>query len=242
MGRRYINYLGVNRLIFAKEPRGEFKSVNFSYFVVSGSIIRVDTLWNQIDISGGKVTTINGDIFFDYIVTPDVTFAVFVDGQNIYVYNENTGTFSIVTDPNAARNPKFIATFGNRIAVSSDNSSEFRLSEINLGGLAFNPATCFTISAQAIFAQESGIIRQMGVLHNTLYIFTDFTTGIWSNTPSVFLSTGGISTSFPWSKNKTYDWAFGMSDPKSLDIDFGRMAWIAQNRNGLIQVMSSSGQ
>src|SRR5258708_25994177 len=53
MGRRHINYLGVNRLIFAKEPRGEFKSVNFSYFVVSGSIIRVDTLWNQIDISGG---------------------------------------------------------------------------------------------------------------------------------------------------------------------------------------------
>jgi hypothetical protein len=242
MGRRHVRYLGQNRLIFVKEPRAEFKSVNFAYEVVSNAIFRIDKLWNQIDITGGQVTTLSGDVFFAYLVTPGITFAVFVDGQHIYVYNENTGVFSVVTDPNAPANPKFIAAFGNRIVVSSDNSSEFRLSEINLGGSAFNPATCFTISSQAIFAQEAGIIRQMGVLHNTLYIFTDFTTGIWSNKPSVFISAGGTPTTFPWSKNTTYDWDFGMADPKSLDIDFGRMAWIAQNRNGLIQVMTSSGE
>ncbi len=242
MGRRHVNYLGQNRLIFVKEPRAQFDSINFAYEVVSNSIFRIDKLWNQVEITGGQVTTLSGDVFFDYIVTPAVTFAVFVDGQHIYVYNETSGIFSVVTDPNAPPNPKFISTFGNRITVSSANSSEFRLSEINLGGTSFDPAICFTISGQAIFAQEAGIIRQMGVLHNTLYIFTDFTTGIWSNTPSVFLSAGGVQTSFPWKKNTTYDWDFGMADPKSLDIDFGRMAWIAQNKNGLIQVMVSSGQ
>ncbi len=242
MGRRHINYLGQNRLIFITEPRAEFRSINYSYIVVENAIYRIDNQWNQLEITSGLVTTLSGDVFFDYLVTPDITFSVFVDGQHIYVYNETTGSFTVVTDTNAPTNPKFIATFGNRIAVSSHNSSEFRLSEINLGGASYSPSTCFTISGQAIFAQEAGIIRQMGVLHNTLYIFTDFTTGIWSNTPSVLISSGGTPTSFPWKKNTTYDWDFGMADPKSLDIDFGRMAWIAQNRNGLIQVMVSSGQ
>lgn len=242
MGRRHINYLGQNRLIFVKEPRGSFKSIDFAYEVVANSIYRIDKFWNQVEITGGQVTTLNGDIFFAYLVTPAVTYAVFVDGQNIYVYNESTDAFQIVTDPKAPTNPKFIATFGNRIAVSTNNSSEFRLSEINLGGSVFDPATCFTIGGAAIFAQEAGIIRQMGVLHNTLFIFTDYTTGIWSNKPSILQATGGALTSFPWSKNATFDWDFGMADPKSLDIDFGMITWLAQNRNGLIQVMTSGGQ
>lgn len=242
MGRRHINFAGQNRLIFVKEPRAEFKSVNYSYIVVSNSIFRIDKFWNQVEISGGQVTTLSGDVFFDYLVTPTVTYAVFVDGQHIYVYNETSGVFSVVTDPNAPQKPKFIATFGNRIAVSQDESSQFNLSEINLGGGSFNAATVFTVSGFAIFAQEAGVIRQMAVLHNTLYIFTDYTTGIWSNTPSILVSAGGTTVTFPWKKNTTYDWDFGMADPKSLDTDFGRMAWLAQNRNGLIQVMYSNGQ
>lgn len=242
MGRRHINYVGQNRLIFVQEPRAEFSSINYGYMVVSNSIFRIDNLWNQLEITGGQVTTLNEDVFFSYLVTPAVTYAIFVDGQHIYIYNENTGVFSVVTDPNAPSMPKFVATFGNRIGVSQENSSQFNLSDINLGGSTLNPATCFTISGQAIFAQEAGIIRQMGVLQNTLYIFTDFTTGIWSNTPSVFVSAGGTQTTFPWKKNITYDWDFGMADPKSLDISFGRIAWIAKNKNGLIQAMVSSGQ
>lgn len=242
MGRRHISYLARNRLIFSKEPRGAFKSVDYSYIVDSGSIFRVDKNFNQLDISQGKLTTIAGDVFFAYLVTPAVTFAVFVDGQHIYVYREDTGSFDIVTDPNAPQKPKFIAAFGNRIVVSQENSSQFSLSEINLGGTAFNPATCFTIAGLAIFAQEAGIVRQFAVLHNTLYIFTDYTTGIWSNTPSVFISAGGTPTTFPWKKNTTYDWDYGIFDPKTLDVGFSIMTWMGQNKEGLIQVMSSSGQ
>src|SRR6185369_6689305 len=46
MGRRHINYLGQNRLIFVKEPRAEFSSINYSYMVVSNSIFRIDKFWN----------------------------------------------------------------------------------------------------------------------------------------------------------------------------------------------------
>lgn len=245
MGRRHINYLGQNRLVFVKEPRGEFSSVNYSYFVVSNSIFRVDNLWNQVEISGGQVTTLNGDVFFDYLVTPSTTYAAFTDGQHMYVYDEVNQSFTTITDPKAPTKPKFIAAFGNRFAVSQADSSEYRLTEINLAGGAggtYDPALAFTISGQAVFAQEAGVIRQLGVLHNTLYIFTDFTTGIWSNKPSVLISFSGTPTTFPWSKNSTYDWDFGMADPKSLDISFGLMAWIGKNRKGLIQVMVSGGQ
>ncbi len=248
MGRRHINFLGRNVLIFPIEPRGEFKSINYAYYVVSGSIYRVDKFYNQVEITGGQLTTFGGDVYFTYLVAGLITFAIFVDGQNVYVYNENTGAFSVVTDPNApggattGGQPKYVATFGNRIVVSQFNSSFFYLSAINLGGDAYDPATAFTIAGESVFAQESGIIRQFAVLHNTLYILTDYTTGIWSNNPSVFVSTGGVTTTFPWRKSTTYDWDFGILNSNSLDVDFGMMTWQAQNRNGLIQIMASNGQ
>jgi hypothetical protein len=86
--------------------------------------------------------------------------------------------------------PGFIAAFGNRLVVSIVNSSEFHLSAINLVGNGatptgyFDPAKCFTnYATPSVFAQEDGIIRQFGVLNSTLYIFTDYVTGVWANIP-----------------------------------------------------------
>ena len=243
MGRRHINYLGRNRLIFPIEPRGMFKSINFGYVVSGTSIYQVDQFYNQVDISQGKVVTISSDIFFTYLVTPTITFAVFVDGKKIYVYQEESGTFDVVTDANAPPNPKFVAAFGNRIAVSEGLSSQFNLSQINLGGNSFSASSCFTVSSKAVFAQETGIIRQMAVLNNTLYIFTDYTTGIWSNSPSTIpLPTTGVDTVFPWRKNTTTSWNFGMADAKSLSVGFGIMVWEGKNSEGLIQIFGSAGQ
>jgi hypothetical protein len=250
MGRRHINFLGVNRLIFPAEPRGFFKTIDFWYSVVGNSIYRVDKFFNQIEISEGKLLSTSGNVFFTYLVVNSLVFACFVDDQKIYVYQENTGTFDVVTDPNAPGNftvngiqtkPGYIAAFGNRITVSVANSSQFVLSAINLltgTPAVFNPATCFTINGAQVFAQENGKIRQMAVLHNTLYIFTDYTTGIWQNTPAIFSGTG---VSFPWKKNSTYDWNYGIADPLSLDVNFGRMAFLGKNSEGLLQVMASNG-
>ena len=246
MGRNHVRFLNQNRLNFGQTPRAIYKSINYWYSVVNDQIFRIDKFFNQIEITTTtKLSTINGNIFFDYLVAGDpaiagnTTYACFTDGQKLYIYSETAGTFGPVTDANLPKNPLFIATFGNRLAVSGEGSSTFGLSVINLGGATVNLATCFTVNSNALFAQESGIIRQMGVLQNTLYIFTDFTTGLWSNIPSQFTSTGGTVSTFPWKKNTTIEWDFGMADPNSLDIDFGTMAWEAQNRNGIIQIMAS---
>ena len=254
LGRAHIKHNGINQFIYGSQPRSVFKSIKFHYAIDGNSIYRVDDQYNKIQISGSQVTTIAGTMYFAYLVVNALVFACFVDGQNIYVYQEdtgvpgNTGAFFTVTDPNAPgiftvngmqTKPGYIAAFGNRIVVSVANSSQFVLSVINLlSNGVFNPATCFTGATGQIFAQEDGIIRQMGVLNNTLYIFTDFITGVWSNIAAVFPVTG---VSFPWKKNSTYNWNFGIANPKSLDIDFGLIVFLAQNSDGLLQFMKSNG-
>ena len=240
MGRAHVKFLNQNELIFEAEPRGEFDSIKYSYYVVGQQIFRYDANFNRVEISQGKLATLSGSIFFAYLVAGDITFAIFVDGVHIYVSREDTDSFDIITDPNAPPNPKYVAAFGNRITVSTLNSSQYSLSTINLDGGLFNPATAFTIAGSALFAQEAGIIRQMGVLHNTLYIFTDFTTGIWSN-QAVSYVVADATAIFPWKKNATYDWDYGIAIDTSLSIGFGRMSWIAQNDDGLLQAMASGG-
>lgn len=246
MGRRHISFLGLNRLVFSEEPRGEFKTINYSYYVIVNQIFRVDKFYNEVEITNGLLTTFNGDVFFDFLIAGTITYAVFVDGQNVYVYDENNAMFYVSTGPLTPANPKFVAAFGNRIVVSTDDSSQFQLSEINLaGGTAgtFDPTKIFDVGGQALFNQASGFIRQFGVLHNQLYIFTDFTTDIWANIPSVFTNiVTGTTSTFPWKTNTSYNWDFGIFDPTTLDVGFSIMTWLAQNSEGLIQVMSSSGQ
>ena len=246
MGRAHINYAGLNQLVFGSTPRALFKSIMYTYIVDGASIFRMDGNYNLVNISGSLLQTVSGSVYFTFLVVNAIVFACFVDGQKIYVYQENTQTFSVVTDPNAPGNfggtkPGYIAAFGNRITVSVANSSQFILSVINLLDATgnFNPATCFTnATTPQVFAREEGIIRQMGVLNNTLYIYTDYITGIWSNTPSIFSGTG---VTFPWKKNSTYNWNFGIANSNSLDIDFGRMVFLARNSDGLLQFMVSAG-
>jgi hypothetical protein len=252
MGRRHINYLGQNKLIFPAQPRYVFKTVYYWYAVVLNQIYRIDPFFNMIEITSGLFTTFSGNVFADYLVVSQappnnqgLTYICFVDGQNIYFYQESTNVFVVCADSNAPAKPTVVAAFGNRFVVAGANTSQFNLTQINLGGTPLTQAIAnlaFTIpSSGALFAQEAGVIRQFGVLHNTLYIFTDYTTGIWANIPSVFTDVTNTQITFPWKKNSTYDWDYGIADPLSLDIDFGMMVWLGQNRNGLFQVMASIG-
>lgn len=248
MGRKHIRFLNQNRLIFDAQPRGIFKTVNFYYIVVANRIYRFDENFNRVEITTGEISpgvprtldTSNGNVYFTYLNVGKVTFACFTDGVRLYVYREDTGIFYKVTDTSLnGIKPTFIVAFGNRILISDENSSFWYISIFNLGGAAFDPATCFG-NGTITFNQADGIIGQFGVLHNTLYIFCDFTTEVWSNIPSIF---NGVSppVTFPFKKNTTYNFDYGIQDPQSLDIDFGMMVWLAQNRSGQVQVMVSDG-
>ena len=246
LGRKHVEFDGVNQLSFGVEPRFLFKTVKYMYVVEGNTIIRIDSNYDEFII--GEIGTLSGTpVYFDYLVVNKIVFACFVDEEGIYIYIEDSGMLQTVTDANApgganiGGQPGVIAAFGNRITVSVLNSSQFCLSKINLGGSTFDPATCFTnATTPSISMLEDGIIRQMGVLNNTLYIFCDYITGPWSNIAAVFAASTPPITA-PWKKNATYNWNFGIANSTSLDIDFGRLVFLAQNKSGLIQFMVSEG-
>jgi hypothetical protein len=263
MGRRHITYNGSTRLIFAVEPRGIFRSLKYMYYVVGSDIFRVDSAYNTVKISFNvsqgltELNSISTNVFADYLIAGNLTFVTFVDGVNTYVYQEptvqpdgtitDTGQFYLITDPNVVDiRPTVVRAFGNRIVINGSNSAFYYISKFNLGGSNFDPDTAFSTEAtppavgNAIFNTVEGEVRQFTVLNNQLYIFTDFTTEIWSNIPSVFEG-GDIPVTFPFKKSTTYNWDYGIADPLSIDTDFQRIVWLAKNQNGLVQVMISDG-
>lgn len=255
MGRKHVNVVNRNVLQFDIESRDVHETVKYAYVFNSDKVIRYDRSFNEVDITPSGYNTTGGSVYFDYLSTPGFTLVAFSDGINIYVHCEETINTVTVTDSNAPQSPRYLAAFGNRILCGNSASTQFNLSEINLGGVDFaagdvniDPATCFSdADGNALFAQERGEIRGFAVLHNTLYIFTPFTTGVWSNTPSQVTNVVGTSppvavvTTFPFKKNTTYDFNYGLQDYNSLDVSFGVMTWLGQSKNGLIQVVASSG-
>lgn len=240
MGRKHVNFFNKNRLIFEAEPRALFRTINYFYVVVNAKVFQVDKFYSAREISldvGG--VSLTGNIWFAFLPVGTQVFSMMTDEQNIYVIKEDgtNVTMETVTDPNAPTTPVYVASFGNRFVVSQRNAPDFFLSTINLDGDATN---YFTILGAPVFARASGVIEQFAVLHNQLYIFSDFTTDIWSNIPTQIVVAGAVAE-FPWKLNTSYNWDFGLADPFSLDVDFGFMTWLARNRNGLVSFMRSNG-
>lgn len=246
MGRKHVESFNQNKLVFDEEPRAIFRSIDHVYVFIGSRVIQVDRFYNTFEIYNEDYTTLAGPIWFDYLPVGTKTFCMLTDLKHIYVIQEGaTPTMVTVTDPRAPQTPGYIAQFGNRFVVSENKTPNFYLSIINLGGDSFDPATCFSYgvspSFAPLFARATGIIKQFGVLHNQLYIFSDFSTDIWANIPTV-IEVAGEQQSFPWKLNTSYNWDFGIADPNSLSIDFGMMCWLGKNKNGLVQFMASRGQ
>lgn len=243
MGRQRVRFLEQTKLVFNAEPRVIFKSVNYAYIVDGTVVYVVDMAFNVREIGHVRLGT---DLWYDFLPVGSVTYVMLTDEHNIYVITENgtSVTMATVTDPNAPGGsstkgkPLYVAAFGNRFVVSIKDTPDFYLSTVNLSG---NASTYFTINSSALFARASGVIGQFGVLHNQLYILCDYVTDVWSNTITQ-LTVGGITREFPWKLNTSYNLNYGIGDPFSLSIDFGRMCWLARNTNGLVSFMSTDGQ
>ena len=152
---------------------------------------------------------------------------------------------TVCTDTNSPTKPQYVAAFGGRFVVNQMGTPINYLTQINLGGSPpVNPAKIFTIpdggAGFALFFSSSGIVRSYAVLHTQLYIFTDFTTDIWANIVTQ-ITVAGVTREFPWKINTSYNWDYGIADPLSLSVDFGRMVWLGKNTSGLVTFMASDG-
>ena len=235
MGRAHISFLEQNRLIFTEEPRFIFKTISFFYVIVGTRILQYDSFYNEKFI--GEVALL-GEVWQSFLTVGTTVFVMLTDGTDIYIIDESTSSYTKVTDNNRPRNPRFVAAFGNRFVVSIKDSNEFHLTTINLVGGA---ATCFTVNGIPLFASASGIVGQFAVLHGQLYIFNDYSTDIWANI-STQITVAGVTREFPWKLNTSYNFDYGIQDPLSLSVEFGRMVWLAKNQGGIVSFLVSDGQ
>jgi len=239
MGRKHINFLNTNVLVFSDEPREIFRTINFFYVIVGTQVFQYDQFYNQTPI--GNIT-LGTSVWFAFLAVIDKVYAMLTDETNIYLITESgtTVTMEMVTDNNKPTRPQYIAAFGNRFVVSQKDTPQFYLSTINVNGGA---SLCFTkdLPVAPLLAQASGVIGQFAVLHGQLYILCDFTTDVWSNIISQ-INSGDSVLEFPWKLNTSYNWDYGIADPLSLSVDFGRMVWLAKNSNGLVSFMASDGK
>jgi hypothetical protein len=238
MGRAHVHFFNQNRLIFNAEPVAIFKSINF-FYVVDGTIVyQFDKFYNRkvLPIS----VTLGEAIWFSTLAVGSIVYNMMTDGHDTFLITE-TGfnvTAAVVTDTNRPANPRYVATFGNRFVVSTDNTPNFTLSTIDVAGGA---SSCFTINGAPLFARASGVIGQFAVLQNQLYILCDFITDVWANIITQ-ITVAGVVREFPWKLNSSYNFDFGIADPNSLDVDFGMMVWLARNQSGLVTFMMSDGK
>lgn len=238
MGRKHINFLNKNRLVFNAKPRAIFKSINYLYVVVGTQIFQYDKFYNQKTLG---IDVALGSTIWQAVLAVNTSIKIMLtDGVNVFVITENGGsvTSEVVVDTNKPVNPTYVAAFGNRFVVSSANTPNFYLTTSNLSGTA---ADYFTILGAPLFASASGIINQLAVLHNQLYILCDFVTDVWANIITQ-ITVGNVTKEFPWKINSSYNFDYGIADPNSLSVDFGMMVWLAKNSNGLVSFMMSSGQ
>lgn len=237
MGRKHITLLSQNKLVFDEEPRQVFKTISYFYVVVGTRVFQIDRFFNQKLIGNVSLT---GSLWFAFLAVDNLVYAMITDETNAYVIIENATavSYSLVTDANMPVHPTYVAAFGSRFVVSSRDTPNFSLTQVNMGGGSGDASNYFT---PPVFNRASGVIGQMGVLHTQLYIFCDYVTDIWANILSQ-ITVAGVTATFPWKLNTSYNWDYGIADPFSLDIDFGRMTWLARNANGLVSFMASTGQ
>lgn len=244
MGRKHVNFLNQNRLVFNAEPRAEFKSINYLYVVDGTTVYQFDRFYNRKTLSIN--VALGTPIWFATLAVGTTIKNMMTDGTNIFLITEDGSmvTSEVVTDPNApggsttGGKPLYVAAFGNRFVVSVAGTPDYYLSTVNASG---NANTYFTINGVALNNRASGVINQFAVLHNQLYIMCDFTTDVWANIITQ-ITVAGVTREFPWKINSSYNFDFGIADPHSLSVDFGMMVWLAKNSNGLVSFMMSNGQ
>jgi hypothetical protein len=244
MGRKHVHYRNQNRLVFDTEPRDEFRTIDWLYVIEGTQVIAYDRAFNAQNIGSIELT---GELWFAYLTVGNAVYALLTNGLHVYIITEigTSVTMTVCTDTNAPTKPQYVAAFGGRFIVNQMGTNTNYLTQINLGGSPpVDPSKIFTIpdggSGFALFFSSSGIVRSYAVLHTQLYIFTDFTTDIWANIATQ-IDVAGTIREFPWKINTSYNWDYGIADPLSLSVDFGRMVWLGKNLNGLVSFMASDG-
>jgi len=200
--------------------RGQFVFNDIMYVVIGGTIwrITVSLTYSQI----GNINTDSG-----YVGINANTFQViFVDGQDGWIWDTTTNTFTKITDTNFPIAPIDVSYLDGFFIIAAGTTNTFVLSQ-------FDQGLIYTPLQQGAITSHPGTIVACKTLHRRLFLFSQFFTEVWEN--------AGEGTNLPFRRNNTLLMEIGTPAIGSVIVGFDRMFFLSQDRGGLNSVMEVRG-
>jgi hypothetical protein len=190
------------------------------YWVAGQNVFRMNSLLVPTKI--GELTTFSGHVG----IASNSTQMILVDGAFGWIYTYATGTFVKITDVNFPALPSDVAFLDGYFYVSQGNSNIFRQSKLN-DGLVWTP------TVQGALTTQPDIIVGFGVLHRRLFIFGQKCTEPWYN--------AGAATGLTIRRDNNLLLPYGCGAVDSIEVDYGRLFFLASQSNGSNQIMMTTG-
>lgn len=223
----YAGYKSVATLDTSSTGRGIFNSIRGSILVVViGSGV---FSYNQSGLSQlvGRLKTSTGDVF---IAENDAQQVAICDRKFIYIYNYNSGSFTIVNIPITDFTPGYIEFQDGYFIASAIGKNEWRLSAPNDGTQW--PAGSQNVGAfQTKSDNVQACVRFPG-RGNQLFVFGSSVVEPWADV--------GYQL-FPYQRSTGYNIDYGCASPTTIASGDTFVVWLGQNEKSGLAIMYSTG-
>ncbi len=193
------------------------------YWIAGQNVFKMNELLVPTKI--GELTTFSGHIG----IASNSTQLIIVDGAKGYIYTYATGVFQQITDANFPALPTAAVFLDGLFLVSAGGTNLFYQSQLNNGlnwTYGSGPAT-------GALTTQPDIIVGMAVLHRRLFIFGSVCTEVWYN--------AGATTNLAFRRDNNLLLPYGCGAVDSIQVDYGRLFFLASQSNGTNQVMMTTG-
>lgn len=204
-----------------EESRVFFVFQGAMYGVFGDNVYKFNSSLSPVSI--GSLNTSSGSVS---ITANNGNQIIFVDGVNGYIYNTSTNIFSQITASGFPIKPLNVAFLDGYFAIPLADSNYYQISAIN-DGTKWDALDAVQI--QAYPGNNVGV----GVVNRRLYFFKDVATEVWYNQGAA---------DFPFRRDNNLILNFGCLTAASIASEFGYLAWLSKDKDGVGSVMMTDGQ
>jgi hypothetical protein len=209
----------------ASPMRAEYtgKDGAYLYAVLGDKVFRYDAAFTESLISTPDLTTVAGYVG---IADNNADQVFFADGVKGYIWDKGTTTWTIITAGGFPSEPTDAAFVDGYFLTFKAGTNEYFISALN-NGLQWD-----ALRNNGFLESRSDNIVAIRVLKRRIFIFGRENTEILQDI-------GGKDFPFEESQNEIME--FGCAAIGSAVRGYGRLFWLASNKNGTTSVMMSSG-
>lgn len=219
----FSGYNSVANIVTGGQARELYSSYVYNHLIaiIDSGVYTIDQA-NVVTLVG-TLNTSAGDVF---IAENNASQIAIADGQNIYIFNYNLGTFTI---PSIDFLPGYICFHETFFIATDSQRNQWRLSNSNDGNV-------WPADAQHVGQIQTKPTKAIAVvpLENTTQIIVMGQTlaESWYNTGAQL---------FPYSRNNYFAIDYGCISPETIAFGFGYIVWLGSNEKSGVSIMYSKG-